>query len=55
MLVAEAAVEGFVGRILPWLPRIDECGVDARFREPAEDSGRHELGAIVRPQVARVP
>ena len=28
-LVAELAVERFVGAILPWLPWIDERGVDA--------------------------
>ena len=46
-LVAELSVEGFVGGILPRLPRIDQRRVNARVTEPAQDGGGDELRAVV--------
>ena len=46
-LVAEFSVEGFVGGILPRLPRIDQRRVNARIAEPAQEGGGDELRAVV--------
>ncbi len=53
ILVAELAVERFVGTILPRLPRIDEGGFDLRRVQPAQNGARHKLGAVVGAQVPR--
>ena len=50
-LVAEFSVEGFVGGILPRLPRIDQRRVNAGVAEPAQDGGGDELRSVVRPVV----
>ena len=36
-IVAELAVESLVVAVLPWFPRIDVRGVDARVGRPFED------------------
>ena len=51
ILVAEFAVERFVGRILPRLAGISQRGLDVGVREPAQNGGGDELWPIVRPQV----
>ncbi len=52
-LVAELAVEAFVGSILPRLARIAERGIDAGLVQPLEQCAADELGAVVRAQRAR--
>src|SRR5215218_2850524 len=52
VLVPELAVERLVGRILPWLPRVDVRGLDLRVGEPPQDGRRDELRSIVRAQIA---
>ena len=39
-LVAELAVERFVGAILPWLSRIDQRRLDAGLVQPPQDRTR---------------
>ena len=55
ILVAQSAVERFVGRILPRLAGIDQRRLDLRLHEPAQNRARHELRSIVGAQVARRP
>src|SRR6185312_4715481 len=52
-LVAELAVEPFVGAVLPRHAMIDKRGLDARIGEPLQDGMAYELGTVVRPQVGR--
>jgi|SRR5688572_2820331 len=40
-------------RFLPWLPRIDQCRLDAGLVQPPQDRARDELRSVVRPQIAR--
>jgi hypothetical protein len=49
--IAEFAIEGLVGAVLPRLPGIDMDNVDVRLREPLQYRSRHKLRAIVRPQM----
>lgn len=48
ILVAERAVERFVGRILPGLPRIHQRGGDLRVGEPPQNGAGDELRPLVR-------
>ena len=54
-LVAELAVERFVGAVLPGLARIDVRSVDVGLRQPAQDRSGHELRPVVGSQVLRAP
>lgn len=46
-LIAEAAVERFVGTVLPWLARINQRRLDVRRGQPLQDGVAYELGAVV--------
>jgi len=50
-LVAELAVETFVGAVLPRLARIDERGFDLLLKSPCQQRGTDEFGAVVGPYV----
>ena len=52
-LIAQLAVEGFVGAILPGASRIDVRRADVRLLEPVEDGMTDELGTVVRSQEGR--
>jgi hypothetical protein len=45
-LVAECAIERFVGAILLWLPRIDQRRLDAGLVQPPQDRARDELRSV---------
>ena len=45
MLVAQLAVEGFVGAVLPRLARVDERRLDLRASGASGESRRDELAA----------
>ena len=49
-LIAQLAVEGFVGAILPGASGIDVRRADVRLLEPVEDRMTDELGTVVRSQ-----
>jgi hypothetical protein len=53
--VSELAVETFVRPILPRLARFDESRLHTTVREPLFDSRRHELRAIIAPDVGWMP
>src|SRR6476620_11180259 len=55
MLVAQLAVEGFVGAVLPRLSGVDERRLDLGALEPSENRPRHELGSVVGTEVAQRP
>ena len=55
MLVAKLAVERLVDAILPRLARVDERRLDLRGQQPAQHGSGDELGAVIRPQIARRP
>jgi len=44
--VAELAVEALVGTVLPWLARVDQCGLDVLGVEPFEDRFADELRSM---------
>src|SRR5687768_16027376 len=50
-LVAELAVERFVGAILPRLAGIDERRLNLRCSGPSQDRTRDELRSVVRTQI----
>ena len=51
--VAELAVEGLVGAVLPRFAGVDVGSLDLRVGKPIEDGIAHELRAIVRAQIHR--
>lgn len=53
--IAEFAIEGFVGTVLPRLAGIDDGRVDAIVRKPFQDGVAHELWPAVRSQIGRGP
>ena len=55
ILVAELPVEGFIGRMLPRLARVNQGRFDLRGVQPAQDGGGDKLRPIVRTQVRRGP
>jgi hypothetical protein len=53
VLVAELAVERFVGAILPGFARIDKRRLDLGGLQPAQNRGRDKFRPIVGAKVAR--
>ena len=51
--VAESAIEGFLGTVLPRLSRIDRGGLDAFGLDQLEDGATDEFWPILGPAVAR--
>ena len=47
-LVAQLAVEAFVGAVLPRLARVAQGGCDARLGDPLQDGVADELRSVVR-------